>query len=97
MTQFLAIVAYRCFVSGEPFDSVDIQVRWFEASDEAAVQKMLDDEQPDPAYFDEDGATVTWELAQIFSIDEFGTPESGEEIAGFIASAAELAALATKR
>jgi len=94
MTQFLAIVAYRCFVAGLPTDSIDMQVRWFQASDRDAVGELLVAE-PEQSYQNADGETVAWKLAQVFSIDEFGTPESGDEVTGFIASADELAALAS--
>jgi hypothetical protein len=92
MTEYLAIAAYRCFVSGAATDSIDIQVRWFVAEDEEAVRSVL---LAEPAHRYENGEQepVTWQLVQIFAVDKFRAGTSGDEVTGFIASAQELAGL----
>lgn len=93
MTEYLAIVAYRCFVSGVATGNVDVQVRWFEAKDEDTVRRLLMAE-PAHSYENGDHEMVTWELVQVFAVDEFGARTSGDEVTGFITSAQELGALA---
>jgi hypothetical protein len=93
MTEYLAIVAYRCFVSGVATGNVDVQVRWFKAEDESAVRRLLMAE-PAHSYENGDNEPVTWELVQVLAVDEFGARTSGDEVTGFIASAQDLAALA---
>lgn len=85
LTQYLAIVAYRCRVAGQPTDSLDFQVRWFEAGDADEVQGQIEAESPG-TYANVDGETVTWELAEILAIELFTPPESGGEVVGFISS-----------
>lgn len=93
MSQFLAVVAYRCLVAGVPSDSIDLQVRWFDVADESTVRQLIEAE-PICAYKNRDDETVTWELAQIFSVEPFAPRKSGEEVIGFIASSGEIADLA---
>ncbi|TWT61329.1 hypothetical protein [Rubinisphaera italica] len=42
----------------------------------------------------DNGETVSWELAEVFAIEPFVPKISGEEIVGFIASTEELSDLA---
>lgn len=93
MAQYLAIVAYRCLVGGSTRDSLDFQVRWYEAHDEASVRNSIADE-PIHSYKNSDGETVSWELSQVITVEPFAPKESGEEVIGFIASADELSELA---
>jgi hypothetical protein len=93
LAQHLSISAYRCFVAGVATGSLDIQVRWFEATEIAAVHAMLASD-PIHCYENSAGETVTWELVAIFEIEPFTPRESGEEVVGFIASTRELTKLA---
>lgn len=93
MRQYLAIVAYRCFVAGSMKGSLDLQVRWFEAADEASVRASIADD-PIHAYKNSDDETVSWELSQVIAVEPFAPNASGDEVIGFITSARELSRLA---
>ena len=88
----LAIVAYRCLVAGLSSGSVDFQVRWFADEDADEVRRRIQGE-PLHSYMNSDGEVVSWELVEIFAIEPFAPSESGEEVAGFIASTQELSDL----
>lgn len=90
---YLAIVAYRCLVSGRLTDSLDIQVRWFEMQDSEAVRRFIDSETAQ-RYNNSEGEEVTWELSQILAVEEFRQIKSGDEVIGFITSSSELQHLA---
>ena len=92
MKSYLAIVAYRCLVAGVSKQKLDIQVMWFNAGDKDAVRDEIR-ASPLQSYLNSDGDTVTWELVEIFAVDEFAPNASGEEVIGFIASIDELADL----
>ena len=92
MTQYLAIVAYRCLVAGLPTDTLDIQVQWHEARDEASVRASIAAD-PIHSYKNSDGDTVSWELAEVMVVEPFAPKNSGEEVVGFIATTGELADL----
>lgn len=93
MAQFIAIVAYRCLIAGASHNSLDLQVQWFDETDEDAVRKLIAAD-PIHCYKNSDNDTVSWELVEIFSVEAFAPKRSGEEVAGFIASPDELAELA---
>jgi hypothetical protein len=93
MTQYLAIVVYRCLVAGSPEGSLDIQVRWYDARDETSVRTTIAAE-PILSYKNSDGETVSWELAEVMAVEPFAPKDSGEEVIGFIASVRELTELA---
>lgn len=90
---YIAIVAYRCRIDGVPKGSLDIQAIWFEEIDPEEVRRLIHLD-PIQSYENSDGDTVSWELAEVFSIEPFRPSASGEEIAGFIASIDELNDLA---
>lgn len=87
---FLAITAYRCDVAGEPTDSLDIQVRYFERGTVREIEEALRSEPPH-SYENESGETVSWPLANILAIEGFDKPKSGAEVIGFITGANEFA------
>ena len=91
MSGSLAIVGYRCLVAGVPDGTLDVQVRWFAGRvDEDDLRERLRAEPPSE-YFNSDGNTVRWELAKIYAVEPLdGTPEDGDEVAGFIAEIDEL-------
>jgi hypothetical protein len=93
MSGHLAIVAYRSLVAGIPSNRVDFQVRWF-AEDDAAVVRRIIEAEPFLRYSNSSDEEVCWELVEVFAIEPFEPSESGEEIAGFIASTDELSELA---
>ncbi len=87
---FLAMAAYRCDVAGEPTDSVDIQVRYFERGTVREIEEALRSEPPH-SYENESGEIVSWPLASILAIEGFDNPKSGREVIGFITGANEFA------
>jgi hypothetical protein len=87
---YLAMVAYRCQVAGEPTDSVDIQVRYFDQVTQRKVEEALRLEPP-ASYANERDAAVTWPLASVLAIEELGQPVNGAEIIGFVTGAHEFA------
>jgi hypothetical protein len=93
MPQFLAVVAYRCLVAGVPSGSIDLQVKWFDVADDSIVRQLIEAD-PVHAYKNSDDETVSWELAEVFSVEPFSPTRSGEEVAGFIANTSELVDLA---
>lgn len=96
MAKYLAIVAYRCLVAGSSGKSLDIQVRWFEAHNEALVRALIAEE-PIQSYKNSDGGTASWELAHVFAVEPFAPTKSGEEVVGFITEAQELTDLAREK
>lgn len=84
MARWLAIVAYRCEVAGAPSDSLDIQVRYFEAESKEEIEDRLI-AQPTCSYENEDGDQVTWPLVGLLAAEEFSHEPDGSEIVGFIA------------
>lgn len=89
MPQYLAIATYRSLVSGVSSGRLDIQVRWFELSDEEAVRSAIESE-PISRYKNSDDEAVTWELVEILQVEPFEPENSGDEVVGFIASVDEL-------
>lgn len=89
----LAIVVYRSLVGEFRSKTLDVQVRWFAGSDPEEVRQLIEAE-PLHAYRNPEDQLVTWELAEIMTIEPFSTHESGEEVVGFIASTEELSELA---
>jgi hypothetical protein len=87
---YLAMAAYRCEVAGEPTDSLDIQVRYFDQTSQRKVEEPLRSEPPH-SYANEAEEAVTWPLAGVLAIEEFDEPKSGAEIIGFITGAHEFA------
>jgi hypothetical protein len=92
MAALLAIVAYRGSVAGVRTNSLDLQVRWFDTTDQNFIRQQIAAE-PFSSYTNSDGETVTWELVQIMAIDTFNPHTSGEEVVGFIASKREMIGL----
>lgn len=84
------MAAYRCDVAGEPTDSVDIQVRYFERGTVREIEEALRSEPPH-SYENESGEIVSWPLASILAIEGFDNPKSGREVIGFITGANEFA------
>lgn len=94
MVQYLAIVVYRCLIAGVRDGSLDVQVQWHEADDEAAVRSAIAAE-PLHSYENSDGEIVTWEFSDVMAVEPFSRPEAtGQELIGFIASIRELRKLA---
>lgn len=87
---FLAMAAYKCDVAGEPTDSLDIQVRYFERGTVREIEEALRSESPH-SYENESGEIVSWPLANILAIESFDKPRSGAEVNGFITGASEFA------
>jgi len=83
MQRWLAIVAYRCEVAGEPTDSIDIQVRYLEAESEDHVESLLK-AQPVCSYENNDGEEVTWPLIDVLASEPFLQEPDGGEVVGFI-------------
>ncbi|WP_339747835.1 hypothetical protein [uncultured Rubinisphaera sp.] len=92
MSQFIAIVAYRCLINGISNKSLDIQVQWFNVTNIDEVRQQIW-QAPICCYKNDDDETVSWELAEVFAIEPFVPEISGEEIVGFIASTEELSDL----
>lgn len=80
-------------IAGVPSGTLDIQVRWFSATDDEEVRRLITDD-PIHSYKNSDEETVTWELVQIFAIEPFEPRDSGDEVVGFIAETSELTELA---
>jgi hypothetical protein len=93
MPAHLAIVAYRALVEGRPTGKVDIQVRWFDDDDPAAIRRRIESESF-MSYLNPDDEVVCWELSDVISIEPFEPRESGEEVVGFITSAEDFSELA---
>jgi hypothetical protein len=89
MNGWLAIVAYQGRVAGVPDGSIDVQVRYFKANSSADVKVQLRRE-PVHAYVNDQQQDVSWPLVEIFAIQPMTEFESGDELVGFIAGAAEL-------
>ena len=89
MNRWLAIVAYRCEVAGVPTESLDIQVRYFEAeSAEEVVSRIF--AEPDAEYMNGDGELLTWPFVCVVAVEPFSEPADGEEVVGFIARTNEI-------
>jgi hypothetical protein len=93
MAHYLAIVAYRCLVSGVPSGTLDVQVQWYDAENEATIRQLIE-ANPIHSYKNGDDETVSWELAEVFAIEPFAPTTSGDEVIGFIAETSELSDLA---
>jgi hypothetical protein len=85
----LAIVAYRCVISGSPDGSIDIQVRWFDAGSPDEIRATLMSE-PFHEYANPAGEPVVWEFVDVLAVEPFEPKESGEEVIGFITEADDL-------
>lgn len=93
MKLFLALVVYRCSVNGKITDSLDFQVRWFSADSHDEVGNVLENEPPH-SYDNPQGEAVTWSLSRVLAVEEVDSPESGDEVVGFIARIHEIACFA---
>jgi len=93
MERSLAIVAYRCEVSGRPTESLDIQVRYFEMSSQEQIEAALRSE-PVASYTNSDGQLVTWPFARLLAVEPFNQPGNGAEVVGFITGCHEFVAWA---
>ena len=89
MDRWLAIAAYRCEVAGVPTESLDIQVRYFEAESAEEVESRLYNE-TESEYTNPYGQLVTWPLACVVAVEPFSQAPDGEEVIGFIARVNEL-------
>jgi hypothetical protein len=83
MERWLAIVAYRCEVAGEPTDSIDIQVRYLRAEFEEDIESQPK-AQPICSYDNEYGELVTWPLVGMLAAAPFSHEPDGSEVVGFI-------------
>ena len=83
MECWLAIIAYRCEVAGEPTDSIDVQVRYLEAESVKDVESQLK-AQPVCSYENQYGELVTWPLVGMLSAEPFLHEPDGSEVVGFI-------------
>ena len=83
MERWLAIVAYRCEVAGEPTDSIDISVRYLEAESEEDVESQLK-ALPVCSYENQYGELVTWPSVGMISTALFSHEPDGSEVVGFI-------------
>ncbi len=89
MKEWLALVVYRCTVSGRSSGSLDIQVRYFKASSERAVISRLKRERP-CKYANYEGKAVAWKLSRVICVEELRAMRSGEELIGMITQVDEL-------
>ncbi len=64
MNGILAIVAYRCEVAGEPTESIDIQVRYFESGTAREIEDRLRSEAPH-SYANDRNEIVSWPLIKV--------------------------------
>lgn len=90
MERWLAIVAYRCEVAGVPTDSIDIQVRYFEAESEDEIELQIESK-PACSYENVDGELVSWPLVGVISAQPFAHEPDGGEVVGFITGCHEFA------
>ncbi len=90
MNGILAIVAYRCEVAGEPTESIDIQVRYFESGTAREIEDRLRSEAPH-SYANDRNEIVSWPLIKVLAVEPFETPTDGKEMVGFITGCNEFA------
>ena len=90
MERWLAIVAFRCEVAGVSTDSIDIQVRYFEADSLEEIEARLHAE-PVQSYTNSDGELVVWPLVGMLSAESFSDQPDGAEVVGFITRCHEFA------
>ena len=64
---YFAHVITRCFVAGEPTNSLDFSVRHFRASSEEEVQRAVEHAKP-VSYLNDLGETVEWRLLRVMSL-----------------------------
>jgi len=93
MERSLAIVAYRCEVAGIPTESLDIQVRYFEASSHEQIEAALQSETI-TSYTNAEGQLVAWPLVRVLAVESFTWPINGTEVVGFITGCHEFLAWA---
>lgn len=79
----LLIARYDCFVAGEPTDSVDYQVRFYDVPEDADLELMLRAE-PSHRYWNRDDDEVEWRFTEIVAVEWEPLFESGKELIGFI-------------
>ena len=88
MENVVAIAVYRCEVAGQPTESIDIRVRFFESGTFAEIEQRLMGE-PAESYANDRGETVSWPIARIMAMETFENPVDGAEIVGFITGCEE--------
>jgi hypothetical protein len=93
MSQFFAMVVYRCIVAGEPTGKLDIQAQYHLAGSEHDVRRKIES-QSRVGYENGAGKWVDWELRAVMAIDQVEQLESGAEVVGFIADLGEIGKLA---
>ena len=79
----LVIAAYSCEVAGEPTDSIDYQVRFFESNDVEAIASRLRLEEP-IAYKNCNGEDVRWIFDETMAVEVDPRFDDGAELIGFI-------------
>ena len=92
MNSYYAMVIHRCMVAGQPTDYLDLSAYFFRAESEDEVRSLIENEEPH-SYVGGEGDDVKWTLLRIMSIDPCDTPDSGQEVTGFITSSDELGKL----
>jgi hypothetical protein len=83
MSFLVAIVVYGCEIAGQPAESTDLRVRYFDSQDLASVEDQLRKE-PAHEYVNGEGETVSWPFLRIASMELVDDLKHGDEIAGFI-------------
>ena len=78
----IVIAAYSCEVAGEPTDSVDYQVRYFESGDVDEISRRLHEESV--TYKNSDGQDVRWVFDETIAVEANPRFEDGSELIGFI-------------
>jgi hypothetical protein len=81
----LVIAAYHCEIAGEPTDSVDYQVRYFESDLVDEVASRLRAEAPQ-TYMNPNREEVRWIFDETVAVERNPVFTDGTEVIGFITS-----------
>jgi len=79
----LVIARYRCEVAGQATDSLDYQVKYFDAEAAEEVIERLRAEEP-PTYRNADDEEVQWIFDEIVATEPNPELVDGKELIGFI-------------
>ncbi len=79
----LVIAKYHCEVAGEPTESLDYRVRYFDADSIEEVMTRLRSDKP-TSYTNIDGQTVSWCFDDTVAVEYEPKLEDGKEVIGFI-------------
>ena len=92
MNKYVAVVAYRCLLGGEPNGSLDFQVRYYKADSKQEVHDRISAELSNTDSSLESDR-ITWELSRVLAVEELHVMGDGEELVGFITNIEELSSL----